>query len=383
MDEAALKRVAASAGALWADATDLAGVLGSRAAPFIGHAAVSGVTFSAALAAVQVGAFFARVSCVTPVLAPLCGALGVAGASAAAGQASAALGRWTREGSHPLAHHSWAGRVHVEDVLLDGLLGCALFAASGGRFRSILPSDVRFVGALARESLPAAGSGYATDMQRVELRSIFRRHGCHHCGTRFGNVIADHQPPNKTVYGAARRAGLGRGLSSERRRQHRRRAGRRGGAEGCGGAAAGGAWPRRRSLARARARALSTPPQAASLNLAYPQVFARLFAPTKVKQRFFPECVSCSQLQSDAMRRNVKKLVLHFGGMQAYAYSGVLVGVRHYSAPATPMRGTSLERWFEDAKKRAEKQYGGGSATATWALPGLPAEPKSAGKKWW
>ena len=57
-------------------------------------------------------------------------------------------------------------------------------------------------GALARESLPAAGSAYATDIQRAELRLLFRRHGCHHCGKRFGPVIADHQPPNKTVYGA-------------------------------------------------------------------------------------------------------------------------------------------------------------------------------------
>lgn len=149
----------------------------------------------------------------------------------------------------------------------------------GGRFRSVLPSDLRFVvsaqclarfslsptaphvenhlspptalpqGALARESLPASGSAYATDLQRAELRMLFRRYGaglggelsmracvstqrevtrvhsrqgggqreasapvrcvssavgCHHCGTRRGRVIADHQPPNKTVYGAAR-----------------------------------------------------------------------------------------------------------------------------------------------------------------------------------
>jgi hypothetical protein len=57
-------------------------------------------------------------------------------------------------------------------------------------------------GSLARESLPAAGSAYATDVQRAELRMLFRRYGCHHCGKRFGQVIADHQPPNKTVYGA-------------------------------------------------------------------------------------------------------------------------------------------------------------------------------------
>ena len=31
---------------------------------------------------------------------------------------------------------------------------------------------------------------------------LFHRYGCHHCGKRFGQVIADHQPPNKTVFGA-------------------------------------------------------------------------------------------------------------------------------------------------------------------------------------
>ena len=35
---------------------------------------------------------------------------------------------------------------------------------------------------------------------------LFRRYGCPHCGKRFGQVIADHQPPNKTVYGARHRA---------------------------------------------------------------------------------------------------------------------------------------------------------------------------------
>ena len=61
---------------------------------------------------------------------------------------------------------------------------------------------------------------------------LFRRYGCHHCGKRFGQVIADHQPPNKTVYGASRRLRLSalRGLlwlvhaaQAARRRRWRRR----------------------------------------------------------------------------------------------------------------------------------------------------------------
>ena len=98
-------------------------------------------------------------------------------------------------------------------------------------------------GALARESLPAAGSAYATDIQRAELRLLFRRHGCHHCGKRFGPVIADHQPPNKTVYGARDPAALSRESGTVHSlsqcnvwacRQHRRRGGSRSCAEGGG-----------------------------------------------------------------------------------------------------------------------------------------------------
>jgi hypothetical protein len=92
---------------------------------------------------------------------------------------------------------------------------------------------LRAQGSLARESLPAAGSQYATDVQRAELRMLFRRYGCHHCGKRFGQVIADHQPPNKTVYGACAGAWVARPsrrLTHVTRRQHR----------GCGGGGGGG-----------------------------------------------------------------------------------------------------------------------------------------------
>lgn len=47
----------------------------------------------------------------------------------------------------------------------------------GGRFRSVMPSDLSRVGAIARESLPAAGVEYATEANRVELARFFRRQG--------------------------------------------------------------------------------------------------------------------------------------------------------------------------------------------------------------
>lgn len=45
----------------------------------------------------------------------------------------------------------------------------------GGRFRSVMPSDLARVGAIARESLPAAGVEYASDANRLELTRFFRR----------------------------------------------------------------------------------------------------------------------------------------------------------------------------------------------------------------
>ena len=131
-----------------------------------------------------------------------------------------------------------------------------LLQASGGRFRSVLPSDLRFVGACARESVPipirsnleAMRGSYSTSVQKAELMRMFkrcghhrgvvvfyrfcenvlhfidmtkvdmltvndsivslalqhcthltRRDGCHHCGKRTGGVIGDHQPPNKVT----------------------------------------------------------------------------------------------------------------------------------------------------------------------------------------
>ena len=92
----------------------------------------------------------------------------------------------------------------------------------------------------------------------------------------------------------------------------------------------------------------------------------------KVKQRFFPQCGGCSsvrlfvaagacglpalipappQLQSDALRRGIKKLVPHFGGVQPYAYAGVLVGLRQYTPPQEgrgAQRGTTLDRWLTE-----------------------------------
>lgn len=46
----------------------------------------------------------------------------------------------------------------------------------GGRFRSVMPSDLFKPGALARGSLPAAGKEYASDTFRGELKILMRRY---------------------------------------------------------------------------------------------------------------------------------------------------------------------------------------------------------------
>jgi hypothetical protein len=52
----------------------------------------------------------------------------------------------------------------------------------GGRFRSLMPSDLVAPGALSFESIPARSDQYARPMVKRELSRIFRRDGCHHCG---------------------------------------------------------------------------------------------------------------------------------------------------------------------------------------------------------
>jgi hypothetical protein len=63
----------------------------------------------------------------------------------------------------------------------------------GGRFSSLLPSDLSKPGALAFESIPAKthnSEDYATAGVKRELARMFRRDGCHHCGEAFGEGLA-------------------------------------------------------------------------------------------------------------------------------------------------------------------------------------------------
>lgn len=77
-------------------------------------------------------------------------------------------------------------------ILLARLsFGCLPAQALGGRFSSVMPSDLTKPGALAFESIPARADhseAYAQPSVKRELARIFKRDGCHHCGTRARGV---------------------------------------------------------------------------------------------------------------------------------------------------------------------------------------------------
>ena len=58
----------------------------------------------------------------------------------------------------------------------------------GGRFRSVMPSDLFKPGAMARESLRAPGRDYASTINREELQRLMRRYQC--CTTWHALVAA-------------------------------------------------------------------------------------------------------------------------------------------------------------------------------------------------
>ncbi len=85
----------------------------------------------------------------------------------------------------------------VVDSINSCLAGMASFKLLGGRFWAIAPSSYTAPGsfAYARDSLPATEK-FATASQSAELGKIFKRRGCHTCGTRTSEtVIGDHMPP--------------------------------------------------------------------------------------------------------------------------------------------------------------------------------------------
>jgi hypothetical protein len=124
----------------------------------------------------------------------------------------------------------------------------------GGSCRNMMPSNVIRPGAWARASIPARGSKYANETEANLIKDLFKQYGCHHCGTRHGQSIADHMPPNAIL---------------------------------------------KKSQARKFQRLLC------NLN----QLFVKK---QPIMQRLFPQCSSCMKLQSTALRHGKSTFVFHF-----------------------------------------------------------------------
>eukprot|EP00898_Chlorokybus_atmophyticus_P003989 jgi/Chlat1/4591/Chrsp290S04334 len=254
----------------------VAGRIVSQCAPLVAHASVATAAFVSTLGVTQVTAGALRVSCATPVLGTAFGIAGVAAASVAAGQASHAFGEW-RESKHWPQLRAYTFKLTVERMATDAMLGVAMFAVLGCKYSSILPSDLRFPGALARVSIPvqeAEGVTYADKLRRGVLRVLFEQYGCHLCGIRTGQVVADHMPPNLFVYGSKSEPKL---VRSVRR---------------------GNKW------------------------------FVQWRKPAL--QRYYPSCLKCSGMQSGAVKLNIQKLRFHTFGPQRRLVTipGVLLAFR-------------------------------------------------------
>ena len=248
----------------------------------------SSISFAISATIAQQISRLTRVSCATPVMANLVGISSCALASVAAGEVYETFSKknTSAAGAHDETNKS-ARR------MADAILGCTAFVMLGGRFRKFLMSDVRFVGANAKKSIPAVGSQYANSSQKAKVQTLFEKHGCHTCGTKNKSlgIVADHQPPNKHAYGT-------------------------------GGAEASGEFTRRRGWL---APLLPPPP----------------------KQRYFPQCKPCSTRQSSAVAYN--KQVLVYNGALALAHTTLLTGAAvAASRMAAPEAHERAGIWLRD-----------------------------------
>ena len=84
------------------------------------------------------------------------------------------------------------------ELLVSTFSSAVVFRALGGRFSSVLPSNLMKAGAFARDWIPAKTPQFATDYEKSLIQSIGKKYGCHSCGKRYvSKFIADHQPPTK------------------------------------------------------------------------------------------------------------------------------------------------------------------------------------------
>eukprot|EP00899_Mesostigma_viride_P017202 jgi/Mesvir1/25483/Mv01743-RA.3 len=260
-------------------------------------------------------------------------------------------------------------------MLVDAAIGLVLYKTLGGRFSSVLPSALHVPGALSHDSLRLpATKDYANSAKRARLEDMFRQHGCHHCGTRKGDVIGDHMPPNRVVHGTKAEQRLAQAEAQEAVAELAMRHSSRWGqlfdwmkrslafqkasasavsttatATPAGSAAVPlGRKPKPKTkVKRLRPNAASTPPggEAGQTVVAKQtpgffsslQRFAGIFKPGVMGRRkgstpqyYYPQCSSCSQKQSSAIKNNRRTLVMHTLHPERWMFAGALLGVRSY-----------------------------------------------------
>ena len=282
----------------------------ARFAPAASIAVASASAFVITARVARRAAYAAGVSCATPVLGTLWGIASVGGASALAGQVARTVLEWPN-GAVPQGVPGWGGMTlgglrrpletlhgakHFEhdaaaEAVKDAIFGSLAYAVLGRGVQSALPSDVSHPGALAKRSMRSNGAHYATEAQRRTLAGWLRRDGCHHCGSRVGKVVGDHMPPNKMAFGSAAAAQ----------------------------AAREGSWKTKLWN------------------------FLRMVP----KQRFYPQCRPCSDVQSAAVRTGRKILVQHNGGARIGAAVALAVAARHYAAKRHPEEYAKLQKKLE------------------------------------
>ena len=161
-----------------------------------------------------------------------------------------------------------------ERALFYALFGLVAYKVLGGTFRNVMPSNVTRPGAHARSSIPARGIKYANDVESGLIKDLFKRYGCHHCGNKRGPTIADHMPANMIAKQAMTR-----------------------------------------------------------------NFFSKFFWRQKpIAQRLYPQCLSCSKIQSSALRHGNQPLVFHYhrGFPQPPAWTGFCIGALQLQADDEP-----------------------------------------------
>lgn len=136
-------------------------------------------------------------------------------------------------------------------------------------FHTLLPSSILTYGVFARGGLFGTyiGAGSipstavaATDSERRQIQSVGRWRGCHHCGSRIRQLVT---PKGVRILG-------GMGYISDH-----------------------------------------MPPT--KVAKAMSEVWWRKLLKIQIKQRLYPQCKPCFQLQGEAVRRHVHTVVYHYG----------------------------------------------------------------------